>query len=88
LLARLEQVRACGYALSDQETVSGLRVLSAPVLDLDGAPVAGLSVAAPALRMSLDEFERAARGPVVATAQALARALHASGGVAVQTRPA
>lgn len=88
LLARLEQVRVRGYALSDQETVSGLRVLSAPVLDLDGAPVAGLSVAAPALRMSLTEFEQAASGPVVAAAQALARALHASGGVAVQTRHA
>lgn len=85
LLARLDAVRARGYALSDQETVSGLRVLSAPVLDSDGFPVAGLSVAAPAFRAPLAAFETAARLPVLNAAAALARALAASGGVAVQT---
>src|SRR5437868_3088980 len=43
---RLEQVRRIGYALSDQDTVSGLRVLAAPILDADGHPYAGVSVAA------------------------------------------
>ena len=85
LLTRLEAVRARGYALSDQETVSGLRVLSAPVLDADGTPVAGLSVAAPAFRMPLAAFEAAARAPVLSAAAALARALQAAGGAAVQT---
>lgn len=85
LLARLDQVRTRGYALSDQETVSGLRVLSAPVLDSDGTPAAGLSVAAPAFRMSLEAFEHAASGPVLAAARSLSHALHASGGFAVQT---
>ncbi len=85
LLARLETVRARGYALSEQETVAGLRVLSAPVLDADGAPVAGLSVAAPALRMPRAAFEAAAAAPVMQAAAALSRALQASGGFAVQT---
>lgn len=85
LLARLDAVRRRGYALSDQETVSGLRVLSAPVLDADGLPVAGLSVAAPAFRMPLDAFETEARAPVLAAAAALARALQSAGGFAVQT---
>jgi IclR family transcriptional regulator, pca regulon regulatory protein len=85
LLARLETVRARGYALSEQETVAGLRVLSAPVLDADGAPVAGLSVAAPALRMSREAFEAAAAAPVMHAAASLSRALQASGGFAVQT---
>lgn len=84
LLVRFDAVRARGYAVSDQETVSGLRVLSAPVLDADGTPVAGLSVAAPAFRMPLVTFEAAARDPVLAAAAALARALRAAGGVAVQ----
>ncbi|MDE2008411.1 MAG: helix-turn-helix domain-containing protein [Rhodospirillales bacterium] len=84
LLARLELVRARGYALSDQETVLGLRVLSAPVVDLDGVPVAGLSVAAPGSRMTIAAFEEAARGPVLAAAAALSRAIQASGGFTAQ----
>ena len=82
LLARLDAVRAQGYALSDQETVLGLRVLSAPVVDLDGNALAGLSVAAPASRMSAVDFEAAARAPVMAAAAALSLALQATGGTA------
>jgi len=85
LLSRLDQVRARGYALSDQETVLGLRVLSAPVVDLDGVPIAGLSVAAPGSRMTIAAFEAAARQPVLTAAAALSRALQASGGFAPQT---
>lgn len=85
LLARFDAVRARGYDVSDQETVSGLRVLSAPVLDADGTPIAGLSVAAPAFRMPRDAFEGAARGPVLTAAATLARALQATGSFAVQT---
>lgn len=85
LLARFDAVRARGYDVSDQETVSGLRVLSAPVLDADGTPIAGLSVAAPAFRMPRDAFEDAARGPVLTAASTLARALQATGSFAVQT---
>ena len=79
LLSRLDQVRARGYALSDQENVFGLRVLAAPVLARDGTPVAGLSVAAP-VRMPPKEFEQAAWRPVVAAAAQLSRALHSLGG--------
>lgn len=86
LLARFDTARARGYALSDGETVSGLRVLSAPVLDPDGVPVAGLSVAAPGFRMPLRDFEQATAEPVMAAARALGRALQASGGVAAQKR--
>ena len=85
LLARLDEVRARGYALSDQQTVLGLRVLSAPVVDLDGIAVAGLSVAAPAIRMSIEAFEAEARQPVMDAAAALSRALQASGGVTART---
>ena len=79
LLARLDQVRAQGFALSDQENVSGLRVLAAPVLDSDGLPIAGLSVAAPAVAMPLEAFDAAARAPVMAAARTLSRALAAGG---------
>lgn len=83
LLARLRDVRRRGFALSDQENVTGLRVLAAPVVDADGVPVAGLSVAAPAFTMSLEEFDDAAREPVMASARALSLTLQAAGSVAL-----
>ncbi len=83
LLARRAAVRGAGCAVSDQETVPGLRVLAAAVTDADGIPVAGLSVATPAFAMPLEAFVAAARGPVVAAAAALARALAAAGSVAL-----
>jgi IclR family pca regulon transcriptional regulator len=83
LLARLAAVRADGIAVSDQETVMGLRVLAAPVRDADGVPVAGLSVATPALAMPLEAFVDAAGGPLRSAAEALSRALQAAGSVAL-----
>jgi IclR family transcriptional regulator, pca regulon regulatory protein len=79
LLGRLEQVRRRGYAVSDQETVSGLYVLAAPVLDTDGVPLAGLSIAAPAFHTSLEDFEAAGAEPVVQAAETLSRALQSGG---------
>ena len=40
-------MREHGYALRDSYFGSGLRILAVPVLDIDGYPVAALSVAAP-----------------------------------------
>ena len=53
---RLQRVRKLGYALSDQDTVNGLRVLAAPILDSDGHPFAAVSVAAPSIVSTLEEF--------------------------------
>lgn len=82
LLALLERIRKEGIALSDQETVPGLRVLACPLRDADGVPVAGISVAAPALRMSAEEYRERAGPPLIAAARALSRALEAAGGTA------
>lgn len=82
LLLRLERVRAQGFALSDQENVSGVRVLAAPVRDADGVAIAALSVATPAPALSLAAFKAAARAPVIAAAASLSRALQASGAYA------
>lgn len=84
LLARLEQVKQRGYAVSDQETVSGLYVLAAPILDTDGIPLAGLSIAAPAFQTNLGDFEAAGARPLVQAAQALSCALQSSGGFTQQ----
>lgn len=79
LLVKLEQIKRAGFALSDQENVTGLRVLAAPVLDADGVPLAALSVAAPAFAMPLKAFDAASRKPVMAAAAKLSRAVQAAG---------
>jgi IclR family pca regulon transcriptional regulator len=85
LLQRFKQVRARGYAVSDQENVPGLCVLAAPIVDTDGFPVAGISVAAPAFRRSAQAFEKAGVGPLLHAAQELSRGLNATGGFALHS---
>jgi IclR family pca regulon transcriptional regulator len=60
LLARLAEVRARGYAVSDGENAYGLVTVAAPVLDLRGAPCAGVSLTIGAGRMSSGEFTASA----------------------------
>lgn len=76
---RLDRVRRLGYALSDQDTVPGLRVIAAPVLDPDGHPYAGVSVAAPSVACSLEDFVSSSAGPVIEAAKSLARVLSLGG---------
>jgi IclR family pca regulon transcriptional regulator len=68
--------------VSNQENVSGLCVLAAPVLDLDGVPLAAVSVAAPTMRLSANEFARVGVEPLLKAAGQLSRALQALGGAA------
>ena len=75
----LEQVRRDGYVLEDSAFGNGLRILAAPVLDIDGYPVAAVSVAAPAIRLSMDEFRARVLEPVRNAAIDVARAVQASG---------
>jgi len=84
LLKRLAQVKRRGYAVSDQETVPGLYVLAAPILDIEGVPVAGISIAAPAIRMTLEDFRSAGAQQIVQAAQSLSRAIQATGGFVEQ----
>lgn len=82
LLARLDQVRSTGYAVSDQETVSGVYVVAAPVFDVDGMPVAALSVAAPTYHTTLQQFESDTKDAVLQAAAQLAKSLQTTGGYA------
>lgn len=82
ILGEMAKVRASGFAVSDQETVSGLRVLAAPITDVDGIPIAALSVASPAFGQSLDQFIEAAAGPTCAAARQLSLAVRAAGATA------
>jgi DNA-binding IclR family transcriptional regulator len=47
----LEQVRALGYALDDEEFEVGLRCIAAPIRDNTRGVVASLGIAAPAVRL-------------------------------------
>jgi IclR family pca regulon transcriptional regulator len=78
----LAAVRRRGYALQDSMFGNGLHILAAPVLDVDGYPVAAVSVAAPSVRVSLDELRARALGPVRAATADIARAVQASGTIA------
>ncbi len=61
----LEAVRQRGYALEDSAVRQRpARVLAVPVLDTDGYPVASISVAAPVVRMPMDEFRTRALAPL------------------------
>ncbi len=75
----LAEVRGNGFALSDSYFGSGLRVLAVPVLDIDGYPLAAVSVAAPMVRTSMQDFRARALEPVRAAATAIGKAIQASG---------
>jgi IclR family transcriptional regulator, pca regulon regulatory protein len=75
----LDTVRRQGYALQDSAFGNGLRILAAPVLDIDGYPLAAVSVAAPAVRLTTEEFRARALEPVCSAAADIARAVQASG---------
>jgi len=52
LKAHLKEIRKRGYAFSDQEVDRDVRAVAAPILNGSGELVAGLSIAAPAYRIS------------------------------------
>ncbi|MBI3434857.1 MAG: hypothetical protein HY056_07240 [Proteobacteria bacterium] len=76
---RLATVRRQGYALADSAFGNGLRILAAPVLDIDQYPVAAVSVVAPAVRLGIEDFRALALAPLRAAAADIARAVQASG---------
>ncbi|OYU69250.1 MAG: IclR family transcriptional regulator [Alphaproteobacteria bacterium PA2] len=84
ILGQIAKATAAGYAVSDQETVTGLRVIAAPITDIDGVPIAAISAAAPAFGRSLEDFIGDARDLTCDAAARLSLALRASGGMAAQ----
>jgi DNA-binding IclR family transcriptional regulator len=56
LLAELDQIRRCGYAVDREELYLGLVCLAVPVLDRFAAPVAALGISGPSARMAPSRF--------------------------------
>ena len=75
----LEDVRRHGYAMRDSYLQNGIRILACPVLDADGYPVAAISVSAPAVRLSANEFRQRALAPLQTAATEIARVFQATG---------
>lgn len=52
LIAEVEQIRARGYAISNEERHTGVLAVGAAITNAQGEPVAALSVAAPTMRVT------------------------------------
>lgn len=78
LRADLEDTRARGFSIDDEEKNMGMRCIAAPVFDLNGEAVAGLSVSGPTSRVSLEETDRLSR-EVIDAARQLTEAIGGNG---------
>lgn len=74
LRASLSEIRNSGYSVDDEEKSPGMRCIAAPVFDMNGEAVAGISVSGPTNRVSSDEIERMSR-PVIEAADQLTHAI-------------
>lgn len=52
LVAQIEAIRACGYAIDNEEIEEGLRCVAAPVRDHSGGVVAAVSISGPTTRVT------------------------------------
>lgn len=79
LLADLAQIQRRGWAFDDEEKALGMRCVAAPIRNLHGEPVAGLSISGPVQRLPLDRIEHIG-ARVRAAAQQLSQDLGAPDG--------
>lgn len=77
---QLKRVRKQGYACGISPISNGIAVLSVPVLDQEGYPVAAVSVTAPSVRMTPEELTAHALNVLQSAAQDISRGLQARGG--------
>jgi DNA-binding IclR family transcriptional regulator len=77
LLSRVMEAKRRGYSVRDLPQYEGIRAIGMPVLDIEGQPIAALSVSTLAARLSghqLDERQRLVREHCEAITQLTARA--------------
>lgn len=61
LLADLERIRACGYAVDRGEHFEGIHCVAAPLLDRHGHAMAAITIAGPSTRISAGHFAELGR---------------------------
>lgn len=74
LRADLTRIRQRGYSIDDEEKNLGMRCIAAPIFDVHGEAIAGISISGPVSRVSRDDIDRLS-APVVEAAQALSLAI-------------
>jgi DNA-binding IclR family transcriptional regulator len=70
ILKRIHEAREAGYAWSDQECYRGDLSVAAPVLGIDGRPLAAINISAPTSRWSLTEMRTKLAPLLLQTARA------------------
>ena len=82
----LDAIRARGYSIDAEEKTLGMRCIAAPVFDVHGEAVAGLSVSGPTSRVAPEAIPRLG-AQVILAAQALTQAMGGRGSAAPQGSP-
>lgn len=67
LRADLEQTRARGFSIDNEEKNAGMRCIAAPVFDMNNEVVAGISVSGPTSRVGQNETDRLSRAVIDAS---------------------
>ena len=80
LRRELAHVSERGYAIDDEEHFVGIRCIAAPVVDVDGRAIAGVSITAPCFRVDAAMLE-SWRVPLIAAAAEISRRLAPRTGV-------
>jgi IclR family transcriptional regulator, pca regulon regulatory protein len=75
LRTALEQVRADGLAVGDEELAPGVRAIAAPVTNADGEVIAAVGIPVPAEAFSAAELRKQLAPLLIATAQRISVAL-------------
>ena len=83
LQANLALTRGRGFAIDDEERNIGMRCIAAPVFDIHGEAIAGISVSGPTSRVGKDQISLLSEA-VVAAARDLTAAI---GGEVIQRQP-
>lgn len=78
---KLSAIRARGYAISDPSSITGFFAMAAPIMGDDQIPLGALSTAAPAIGITLEQFEARSARVVCDAAQQLGLALHSLGSI-------
>jgi IclR family KDG regulon transcriptional repressor len=67
--AHLDDIRAQGYALDDEEHQEGVRCMAAPVYDYMGAAVAAIGISGPTVRVTDDRLADLAEAVIAAASE-------------------
>jgi len=75
----LSKIRACRYAIDNEENENGIRCVAAPIRNADGAVVAALSISGPSIRVTLKAIEDSLKDQVCAAALHISRKIGFTG---------